>query len=107
VRLISITPESTSGIQDTKNTEASAEIAWRGVVGAGGSITLNKANSDILSGTSAIVSYSGCNFASSPNTPVAEGLFSVTLKDVVEMARSIQSNPPDGKKEVALLRHYK
>jgi hypothetical protein len=35
------------------------------------------------------------------------GLFWVTVNDVVEMARSIQSKPPGGKKEIALLRHYR
>jgi hypothetical protein len=97
----------TSEKQDTKKTEASAEIAWRDAIGASSSMTTNKANSDVLSGASALVSQSGCNFSIGPSTPGDGRPLSVTLNDVVEMARSIQTTPPDGRKEIALLRHYR
>ncbi|KAH9970155.1 hypothetical protein BJV74DRAFT_263023 [Russula compacta] len=91
----------TSNKQYTKQTEDDAKVAWQGVLGGGVGYTEEHTTSDIRFSGAARVLQSGCDFQTTG--PSGD---SVALKDVIDMVGGIRRTPPNGRRDIALLRHY-
>jgi len=91
-------------VEDVRNIEDSAKIAWQDLLGLGQAAEFNRGGSKFDPNTSACVSHSGCNISTSCVTESA-GL-SITSKDVIQMAKSILTTEQPGEKEIALLVPY-
>jgi hypothetical protein len=97
-----------SGVEDNQSIETSATITWQNLLGIHGQAENSRGDFTFDLNATAWVSHSGCRFptstAGAPEPPA--GLW-VTCKDVIQMAKTIQTTEQPGWKEKALLVPYR
>jgi hypothetical protein len=94
-------------VADDRTIEASAEMAWRDLLGLHGQAKLNRGGFRFDLNATAWVSYSGCNTPTTGGATESTAVLSFTCKDVIQMAKSILTTRQPGWKEIALLAPYR
>lgn len=96
-----------NGVDDVRTFEASAEVAWRHLLGLRGQVESSNSGFKFDLNASAWVSYSGCDIPTNGGGHESSAVLSVTCEEVIKMAKSILKKEQPGWKEIALLAPYR